>query len=321
MTAARIAVATDFSEAARRAFGPAASLARRFRSELYAVHLAQVPPAVIAPWPEIGPYLLPEEAFDDVEARLKEVVAGERAFEGLRVTPRVVRGEVVEALSDFLAEEAIDLLVVASHGHSGVKRFLLGSFVERILRSAPCPVLVMRADGGEAGTAAGGALGAAGGGISGAPGALPGDFAPRRILAPHDFSPSSRAALLQAGAWARAFGATARLLFVAEEGASLYGYAARMEGSFKEYLEKVQAQAMDRFRRILLEEWKGIDGDGGTVSGDPVEEILKDAASFGADLIVLGTHTRTGLARFFLGSVTQKTVQRSARPVLVVRGS
>ncbi|HVR74121.1 MAG TPA: universal stress protein [Planctomycetota bacterium] len=299
MTYSRIAVSTDFSEASFRSFPVAASLARKFLSEIHVVHLAQISPAMIAPWPEVGPFVMPDNILEDVERKLVEVIAREPSFEGLTVKPRVAMGEVVDVLADVIQDAEIGLLVIASQGLSGVKRFFLGGFVEKVLRSIACPALVI--PGPEAGE-------------------RPGPFHPTRILIPNDFSVTSQAAAARAREWARTFGARARLLFVVEQTASLYDYAARMEGSYAEYLEKVRLEALERFRRRIRDEWKDVEAEAGAVVGEPAEEILRDAKAFGADLIVLGAHSRSDLARFFLGSVTQKVLRKSHTPILVVRG-
>jgi len=297
MSLQRIAVTTDFSAASRLAFPRAGAVARRFGAELHLVHLAQLPFALTAPWPEVGPYLPVEDTYAEAERRLEELRTSEPAFHDLKTSARVVRGEAIEALREHLATAGIDLVVVASHGRSGLKKLLLGSFAERLLRMSPAPVLVSRTTE-----------------------PTEGDVSPRRLLVPHDFSPGSRAALAAARDWARAFGARARLVFVAESAASLYGYASHMEGSFAEYQAKVSAEAQARFQRILREEWSGIEAEGIAVCGDPVAEILREAKEGAADLIVLGTHSRSGLERFVLGSVTQKVAQRSPVSVLAVRG-
>jgi nucleotide-binding universal stress UspA family protein len=208
---------------------------------------------------------------------------------------------------------------MASHGYSGVKRFFVGSFAEQMLRFASCPVLVFRggrAPGAGAGAGVGAVTRAGASGRKGSQG-----FILERLLVAHDFSVCSRPAMLLARDWAKVFGATMRLHFVVEHYASLYDYAAHMEGSFKEYLEKVRQEALARFRHLLRDEWKDIPAEAVATTGDPVEEILREAKEFKADLIVVGTHTRSGLERFFLGSVAQKTVRKAPCSVLVVRAT
>lgn len=305
MTQAKIAVTTDFSAESRASFAAAAAIAQEFSAKLLVLHLAQVPPAVVSPWPEVGPYLLDDNLFEEIEKRLAGLIDENPTLKALGAEPKVVRGESVEALASFLDAEKVGLLVMASHGYSGVKRFFLGSFAEQMLRFSTCPVLVFREkhEGGKPPVESPAKHG----------------LVLRRMLVAHDFSSFSRPALILAHDWARTFGATARLHFVAEHSAALYGYAAHMEGGFKEYLEKVRQEALERFRRVLREDWKDIPAEAVATTGDPVEEILREAKDFGADLIVVGTHTRSGLERFFLGSVAQKTVRKAPCAVLVVR--
>jgi len=291
----KIAVTTDFSAESRTAFAAAAALARRLSAELQVMHLAQVPPVVMAPWPEVGPYFLPEEVFTDVEKELRELVASDPAFQGANAQPVLVRGDSVKDLADHLAKESVELLLAAGHGFTGVKKLLLGSFAEKVLRWAPCPVVILRGDPVK-------------------------EIAPKRILVPHDFSPPSRAALNAARQWAKEFGAKVRLFFVVEESVGLYEYAAAMQGSFREYLEKVRLQSLERFRRILREEWAGVESEAAAVIGSPLQEIRREATEMKAELVVIGTHSRSGLERLFLGSVAQKVIEHAACPVLAVRG-
>jgi nucleotide-binding universal stress UspA family protein len=292
----RIAVTTDLSDSSRAAFPAAAAAARAFGAEIHLVHLARLPAVLISPWPEVGPYVMPDDYYARAEERLGRLAREEAAFQGLDPKPRLIRGETAEALKVFVEEEGITLLVMAPHGLSGFKRFLLGSFTEQALQVIPCPVLVVHGEHSQ--------------------------FQPRRILVAHDFAPFSRPALAVARGWAEAFRARARLLFVADGQASLYDYAAHMEGSFKEYLEKVRAEALARFQRIIAEGWRGpdVEVEAGAAVGDPVEEILREAGAFAAELLVIGTHSRSGIERL-LGSVTTKVVRKATCPVLVVRAA
>jgi len=294
----KIAVTTDFSESSRKTFSAAASCVRRFGAELHVLHLAQVPPSLISPWPEVGPYLVPDDFFGDAAKKLEEFVRTDEAFRGLGVKTAIVRGETVDALREHLVREGFDLLVMAAQGLSAMKRLILGSFTDRMLRVAPCPVLVFHPP---------------------ATGEPP-PFDPRRILVPHDFSPPSRAALDLAREWAAGDGRSARLLFVVEHQASVYEYAARWEGTFQEHLARVHEEALRRLRKQIAEGWKGIQAEPAVVDGDPVEKILAEAASLPADLIVMGTHSKTGIEGL-LGGTAQKVIRRAPCPVLATHGA
>jgi len=297
MTPKKIAVSTDFSESSRKTFPAAASCARRFGAELHVIHLAHIPPALISPWPEVGPYLVPDDFFGDAAKKLDEFSRSEEAFRGLDVKTEIVRGETVDALREHLVREGFDLLIMAPQGLSGVKRFLLGSFTDRMLRITPCPVLVYHAP--QAGE--------------------PPPFDPRRILVPYDFSPTSRAALDLARNWAAGEGRSARLIFVVEHQATVYEYAARWEGTFQEYLARVREEALRRLKKHIAESWKGIEAEAVVVDGDPVEKILAEAESWPADLLFMGTHSKTGI-ELLLGGTAQKVIRRAHCPVLVTRG-
>ena len=139
--AKRILVVTDFSEHARAAFAPARDLARQFGGEVLVLHVhdRNVPrPA------EKGTRLLSEaEADAALAARLDAVVEAELA--GLGATSHLVDSrDVPRAICRFAEEQGVDLLVIATQGQTGLKRLILGSVAEAVVRSASCPVLTVR---------------------------------------------------------------------------------------------------------------------------------------------------------------------------------
>lgn len=145
----RILVAVDFSEESRSALACAAEMAARFDASLTLVHVVE---------PHFGPPdtdvpALTGEASDAeeyAEAKLELSALGEQMLGPCRVVETVVRAglaffEITEAAKALGA----DLIVVGTHGYTGIKRALLGSTAERVVRHAPCPVLVARASYGE----------------------------------------------------------------------------------------------------------------------------------------------------------------------------
>jgi len=133
------------------------------------------------------------------------------------------------------------------------------------------------------------------------------------ILHPTDFSEYSEHALRTACALARDYGARLVPLHVAAS--PTIGYA---EGIIppdpESYLEAVR----DQLARLDVPD-VGIQPDRRLEEGDPVSEILRVARETGADLIVMGTHGRTGLSRLLMGSVAELVVRRSSCPVLTVK--
>jgi nucleotide-binding universal stress UspA family protein len=136
---------TDFSSHSEKAVRFACSLAERFEAELHLVHvLSEIIPA--GPDPLLMP-VMPPQFYEESEARARETLKrllqpswGKPAS----ITTAIRWGSPVEAIVDYCKEMAIDLLVIATHGRTGLSHVLLGSVAERIVREACCPVLTIR---------------------------------------------------------------------------------------------------------------------------------------------------------------------------------
>jgi nucleotide-binding universal stress UspA family protein len=133
------------------------------------------------------------------------------------------------------------------------------------------------------------------------------------ILHPTDFSDHSRGAFGVACALARDYGARLVLLHVAAPPAVVYG----------EWVVEARDEA---YRRGLLDTLHQVQVPDPTIhteyrlrEGDPVTEVLDEAHESKADLIVMGTHGRTGLGRLLMGSVAEEVARRATCPVLTVR--
>jgi nucleotide-binding universal stress UspA family protein len=141
----RIIHASDFSKASRAAFGKAVNLAKAYRAELLVVHVLSVVP------PFLGEGYVPPNVWEEVEAgarvgaerQLNRLVAkGRRA--GVRIKSLVVLGSPYEDIVRAAKRTGADLLVLGTHGRTGLTKVLLGSVAERVLRTASCPVLTVR---------------------------------------------------------------------------------------------------------------------------------------------------------------------------------
>ncbi|MGC8639645.1 MAG: universal stress protein [Isosphaeraceae bacterium] len=141
----RILAPTDFSSHSERAVRFACSLAERFGAELHLVHvLSETIPA--GPDPLLMP-VMPPQFYEESESRARETL--KHLLQPTWGKPTAVAtairwGSPVEAVVDYCKECAIDLLVIATHGRTGLSHVLLGSVAERIVREAPCPVLTIR---------------------------------------------------------------------------------------------------------------------------------------------------------------------------------
>ena len=136
-----ILVAYDFSDTSRNTLAYGRNLARAFGSRLHVLHVADVISTSAAQFYPEGP--------GDPEARASALAMGQLrtvlaegptdSHAAVRVSPNPAL-EIVEYATDIRA----DLIVIGTHGRTGVSRFLMGSVAEHVVRTAPCPVLVVR---------------------------------------------------------------------------------------------------------------------------------------------------------------------------------
>lgn len=138
-----IVVPTDFSATARDALSMACAIAKGTPTKISLVHV--VPDAWRQPWvAEAGIEIagLQKEMDLDAHTRLNALAAEEECG-GLDVEPVVLIGAPHVEIGDYLDTHDADLMVVGTHGHGPVRRFLLGSTAERLIRMASCPVLAV----------------------------------------------------------------------------------------------------------------------------------------------------------------------------------
>jgi nucleotide-binding universal stress UspA family protein len=142
----QILVATDFSEPAGVALAYGRDLARAFGADVHVLHVIEDLPAFYGP--DIGFALagVDQNITDAVQRELESMLAAHHD-DAVKVVPVVTRASnVAAAITDYASAHAIDLIIVGTHGRGAVSRFLMGSVAERVVRSAPCPVLTVRAD-------------------------------------------------------------------------------------------------------------------------------------------------------------------------------
>lgn len=142
-----------------------------------------------------------------------------------------------------------------------------------------------------------------------------------RILVPIDFSDTSGAAVDYAAFLAKSFGASVELLHVLDPMLHVSGESVPRAGgppeSITEHGRRIAREEIER--SVTRLEHAGVPAKGTLETGVPWERVVHAATR--SDLVVMGTHGRTGISRVLLGSVTDKVVQRSTTPVLTVRGA
>lgn len=247
---------------------------------------------------------------EDAEREAERIViAGAEKLTGAghRAQSDVIIGFPRRAISEHAKEWHADLIMAGSHGHSAVGRFLLGSVAQGILRTAPCSVEIVRS-------------------ASGAP--VPSSHAMKILLATDGSDCSATAAHSVADhPWP---GGTVIKVLSVEELIVLDSQVAGYPLSSvypQSLLDELTTQARDRVRsavkgaREILQHSKiKVLDDEATEIGEPRAVILDAAKTWGADLIVLGSHGRRGMDRFLMGSVSEAVAIHAECSVQVVRG-
>lgn len=293
----KILLATDFSDCAKQAQDYAIFLAGDWKAELTFFHVLEFQPGMDPDLPVNRMYLDQLRAESDRQLSQLVDTAGQR---GLAVKARQVTGLPSQQIIQEAGRDQPDLIVVGTHGRSGLAHVLLGSTAERVVASAPCPVLTVRR------------------GVDTPEPASDQTARPniRAILVPLDFSDCSREALDYAARMAGHFGAALTLLHVVEPVS--YGLDFTLVPSRQGPEMRAQLEArMAALTATLAAPWLTIDSviRGGT----PASSILDLAGQRPYDLIVMGTHGRRGLAHLTTGSVAEAVLRRAPCPVLTVK--
>jgi nucleotide-binding universal stress UspA family protein len=141
----RILVPTDFGKSSDNAMTYALAFAQKFGAEVWLLHVVQdlslfIPEAVFVTPPPAPPV---EQFITAARAALERVVARLNAH-GVGVHPEVGVGPPYDEIIRCAKEKEIDLIVMGTHGHTGLAHVFLGSVAEKVVRRAPCPVLTVR---------------------------------------------------------------------------------------------------------------------------------------------------------------------------------
>ncbi|MEA5090002.1 universal stress protein [Solidesulfovibrio sp.] len=140
----------------------------------------------------------------------------------------------------------------------------------------------------------------------------------KTILCAVDFSESSAIVAEYAATVAQATGAGIVCVYVAPSLAEYVGFNVP-QAALDTFVGDVVSSADTSMHDFLSEHFKGLSATGLVVTGYPAEEILKVAVDRKADMIVMGTHGRTGIDRIIFGSVAEKVVKTAACPVLTIK--
>jgi len=285
----RILFATDFSTCAQHAEQYVAFLANVYESEVHVVHVLEIYGEIYVP------AILLEERQRDTAEQLAEV-ARRLTLPADAVVHQPIAGIPSRLICAAAMMHDADLIVLGTHGRTGLEHILLGSTAERVLTIAPCPVLTVR----EAKSSEGQLH------------RMPKNF--EQVVVPVDFSDCSLDALEYGIQIAKAMRARLTVVHVLEP--VTYGldcmlaHAAERDPKFAK--ERMQALA-SRIRTYGLVVGETI---GGGLPADSIVEWARDAK---CDLIIMGTHGRRGISHLLKGSVAEAVLRRAPCPVLAVK--
>jgi nucleotide-binding universal stress UspA family protein len=309
----RILVPLDGSERARQALPVAARIARDSGGSLLLFSVLQ--PSVTPGW-QIETSLMQAESREaERQERQKELawLAGSEELRGLEVKTEVVEDLPAQAILEKARLSAADLIVLCSHGRTGITRWALGSVAQKVARHSPIPVFILRA---------------------GWPMPLPPHgMRPIRVLVALDGSPLAESSLLPAAQLSSALSSPLpgelHLVRVIPFSSDFeYGQddavaAARKQAiqEIQTYFQGVRQQLTEQVRvqvttsiATSLDTAETLIGIAETGEGEGLPRIVENA-----DVIALATHGRTGPARWVMGSITERILGATRLPLLVVR--
>lgn len=291
-----ILLARDFSSISDRALHYALYLAEQSGATLHLLYAEVL---------HEDPFAAVEGKSGSPEARIRERLRLDPdgnpltdSVEGLKLETAVVRDIAAgPAILNYAADHDADIIVLGTHGRRGVRRLLLGSVAEEVVRQADCPVLTVRGAEEEAESA----------------------IEVHSILVPVDFSKYSREALRYAREIGALYDARLDLLHVIEEQLHPAFYVGGVESIYdlKPNLDEEARSELQKF----FEETEGPEVEATYIvkPGRAPRRIVKQAQEAENDLVVMSTHGLTGLDHFLMGSVAEKVVRRVPVPVFTVK--
>lgn len=296
----KIMVPLDGSKLSENALVPAVALAQQAQSELILLSVPVMKHVMVMP--EYSGYatMLPEQSLEDSRHDFKEYLAHlreKRIPDQVTVHIEVVDGDEASVIVDRAFAEQVDLIMMATHGRSGLSRWMMGSVTEKVLQQSPCPVLVVR-----------------------------NDDPLERVLITLDGSAASEAALEPGLALAKAMGAQVSLLQVQSSqdyvtpreveqlNAVEKGLGMRLQDGIYYAAEAYLDYLKTRYDPLLDEPLTTA-----VINGSAARCIIQYVEENEFDLVVMATHGRTGLQRWLYGSVTEKVLRGAHCAKFVMR--
>ncbi len=274
----KIIVPVDFSEHSEYALEAASNIARKYGSELIVLHMLELSNAILT----AGSNSLNEEAvfYLKLAEQKFETFLEKPYLEGLEVTPIVKHFKVWSEVNDVANDNNANLIVMGSHGASGMKEVLVGSNTEKVVRHSNIPVLVIKHN--------------------------PILFDFENAVFACDFSDDAVAPYLKAKATFDTLGAKMHLVYVNSPDGN-FKSTSEIDKCVADFLKQADGD-LEKINEVSI------------VSDYSIEKgILNFANVIGADVIAVATHGRKGLAHFFEGSISEDIANHSTLPVMTFK--
>jgi nucleotide-binding universal stress UspA family protein len=288
--------ATDFSDLAEGVVAYGIAMARRFDAKLYICHVVDLP-TVSAYGEAVFDPLEYQQRFTETARREIDHMVGDA---GVDYQALVTIGNTTDEISRLAREYIADLVITATHGRSGLKRFFLGSATERLMRILPCPLLVLR------------------GTEKLSDKTTPKSFPFKKILVGCDFSEDAELALQHSLSLAQEFESDLHLVHVVEP--SEYRDLLSLQ---EESVEKLRQDLYDTIKKKLnalvpQEALNWIRLETGLLVGKPYAELIRYAKLHEIDLIALGIRGHGMVEELLVGSTTDRVIRQAPCPVLSI---
>lgn len=285
----KILVPLDGAKLSEMALAPAAELASAFGSELHLLGVCEGRDESHCPL--MQGYL--EKTADDV----RRGIPGK----GLNIKPVVLDGEPATRIIDYAVRERMSLIIVVSHGHTGIMPWMMGGTANKIVHGAPLPVLLLRAA------------------AVRKKGRQKSIFS--KILLPLDGSTEGERALPTVLEIAGKLGSEVTLLSVVESSQRVHTIGGLDFVRFSEEQVRDMEKELSAYLDKALERFRGrnIKARGELRSGHAAEEIINCAKAAGTRLVAMASHGKSGLREWVFGSVSNKVLHAGKTHLLLVK--
>ena len=290
-----ILCATDFSKLSEPVVSYGITLAKEFNAKLIVCHVVDFPTVSMYGEAVLEPIDHQNRFMEYARAEIDRLVSGV----AIDYHAMVAVGNTTDEIAHLVDEQQVDLVIVATHGRSGLKRFFLGSVTERLIRILPCPLLVLRGETEDS--------------VSGMQ-----KFPFKRILVGCDFSSDSDLAFENSLSIAQEFESELHLVHVVEPSGykDLFNMPADQGGKFKKDLyDMINAKLKSMVPPDAMN-WLTLHTH--LLVGKPYEEIVRYAEMNDIDLIAMGIRGHGMVEDLLVGSTTDRVIRRSPCPVLSV---